>query len=248
VLYRILGCDQRNNTDDKGAQLDMIFARVADRASHSLGRIDTAKAGASGHSAGGLWPATATGHAARIIAPAAFDNSGLRVAALRSLAPRSESPTRSRRAAATQAAVPTAFAVTPPGRTGKLPRRAGRVRPELPPYRPRLPERVREPRVGRVLGGGRPRGGRSAARAPRQRIAGYDRDLLPASGCATSHAIYFLLHAAQFARPPVWSAQQCGVDTSRSETVDAGSVPSESCVDFVISGNDGAREGSWGRG
>ncbi len=67
------GCDHSKNADDMSAQIDWIFARNADPASIFLGRIDTTKAGTSGHSAGGLWALTAAGRDPRVIASAPLD-------------------------------------------------------------------------------------------------------------------------------------------------------------------------------
>lgn len=68
-----LGCDHSRNADDMSAQIDWIFARNADPGSIFFGRIDTSKAGTSGHSAGGLWALTAAGRDPRIIASAPLD-------------------------------------------------------------------------------------------------------------------------------------------------------------------------------
>jgi hypothetical protein len=79
------GCNHSKNADDMSAQIDWIFARDADPASIFFGRIDTTKAGTSGHSAGGLWALRAAGRDVRVIASAPLDpvdNNGLGVGAL----------------------------------------------------------------------------------------------------------------------------------------------------------------------
>ena len=79
------GCNHSKNADDMSAQIDWIFAQDANAASIFFGRIDTSKAGTSGHSAGGLWALAAAGRDARVIASAPLDpvdNNGLGVGAL----------------------------------------------------------------------------------------------------------------------------------------------------------------------
>jgi len=79
------GCDHSKNADDMSAQIDWIFAQDANPASLFFGRIDTTRAGTSGHSAGGLWALTAAGRDARVIASAPLDpvdSNGLGVGAL----------------------------------------------------------------------------------------------------------------------------------------------------------------------
>ncbi len=80
-----LGCDHDRNANDMSAVIDWLIARNADPSSFWYDRLDTARFGTSGHSAGGGWALTAAGRDPRIAASAPLDpvdSAGLAAGAL----------------------------------------------------------------------------------------------------------------------------------------------------------------------
>jgi hypothetical protein len=66
--------------------------------------------------------------------------------------------------------------------------------------------------------------------------------------CATDHVAYWGLAAGPLLSPPSWTGQACGLDASGQAAFDPGDPPPGSWVFFVVVGNDGVVEGSFGRG
>jgi hypothetical protein len=65
--------------------------------------------------------------------------------------------------------------------------------------------------------------------------------------CASDHTVYWGVSQGPLASGPVWSGQSCGIGVSGSAVFDPGPGTSETVFYFVIVGNDGLFEGSYGR-
>lgn len=67
------------------------------------------------------------------------------------------------------------------------------------------------------------------------------------AGCASDHTAYWELRSAVGAGPMSWTDQACALGASGSATIDPGDVAPGRAVFLVVAGNDGEREGSYGR-
>ncbi len=65
--------------------------------------------------------------------------------------------------------------------------------------------------------------------------------------CASDHAVYSGISPATMDGPPQWTDQHCFVGSSGSSGIDPPDPPPGSLLYFVIVGNDGTNEGSYGR-
>lgn len=76
--------------------------------------------------------------------------------------------------------------------------------------------------------------------------SGIEIDYRPAI-CSTDHTIYWAERGAALDGPPSWSGQECAVGSAGSASFDPGPVAAGSWLYFVVVGNEGTREGSYGR-
>ncbi len=66
--------------------------------------------------------------------------------------------------------------------------------------------------------------------------------------CATDHTVYWNAIAGAMTEPPSWTGQACALGVSGVAALDPGDPPAGGLVCFVVVGNDGAVEGSYGSG